>query len=308
MNEVSAQVAPPPPRVHPLLSCFVFLMLWQIAAGMTGIIPYAVLAALHWDTVVHVLRSPSPERSIDTLLSGLGDVAMLASALAAIPTYGVVALCRKWMDKAPMADIGLAPDGRALLRGFGAGVAAVGAIFAVLVAAGAVRVAGLAPGAPFARVAGLLPLVLLQSGAEEVVCRGYLMRTLMGRYRPVTSVLVVSLLFGALHLLNPGASLVGFVSTTLIGVLFSLVTLQTNGLWTAIGLHTAWNFTLGTLASLPVSGLSLSHLLDIQVSGPRWLLGGAYGIEASLLTLVLIVVACVVLWRRPLKLRQPSTR
>jgi hypothetical protein len=57
-----------------------------------------------------------------------------------------------------------------------------------------------------------------------------------------------------------------------------------------IGLHWAWNFAQGGLFSLPVSGLSLwPGLLAAGAHGPAWATGGAFGLEASAITLLLTV-------------------
>ena len=291
---------------HPLLSCFVFVVLWQVASGVASAIPLGTWLVLHLQEVLAALRAGDPRAEFQRLLSQNGDLQMLGAALAAAPTLGVVVLCRRVFDKQSMAGLGLAFDGRRLALGFAAGAAAVLAIAGLLVATGDLRVDGLAAPVQGWRVVGLLGVVFLQSAAEELVCRGYLLRTLMARYRPATSVALVSLFFGGLHVMNPAASWLSFLQTTLIGVLFSQVCLRTGGLWAAIGLHTAWNWTLGTVASLPVSGLTLAHLFDVSAPGSAWMTGGAYGPEASVVTLLVVTAACVGsgvrLWRAP----QPS--
>jgi len=282
-----------PPRLHPLLSCLIFIVMWHVAAGIAGAIPFGVWVFQHLQEVLDAVRSTDPSASLQALMGRHGDVMMLGSAVSAVPILGVVLLCRRTIDQQPWAGLGLTFNARHLALGFAAGAAAVFGIFGLLALTGDLRVLGVTANAPVARIVGLLAAVFLQSGSEELICRGYLMRTLMGRYRPATSVALVSVFFGALHLLNPDASAMSFVQTTLIGVLFSLVTLRTDGLWWAIGLHTAWNYTLAVIASLPVSGMTLSHLLDVEVVGPAWLTGGSYGLEASVLTLALVTGGCV---------------
>lgn len=292
---MQAEPVPPPApahRLHPLLSCLIFVVIWQVASNIVGAIPLGAWIALHLQETVDALRGADPQAAFQELLGKHGDLMMLGSALAAAPTFGVVLLCRKAIDQRPWADLGLAFKGRHLALGFAAGALAVLGLFGALALTGDLRVLGVTADPPVARAAGLLGLVFLQSGTEELVCRGYLLRTLMGRYRPTTAVALVSLFFAALHLMNPDASAMSFLQTALIGVLFSLVCLRTNGLWWAIGLHAAWNYTLAVVASLPVSGVTLSHLLDVEVVGPPWLTGGSYGLEASVLTLALVTGGC----------------
>ncbi len=269
-----------------------------MASGIFGSVVVLVWMALNLDEVMAALKAGPPAETVPALLAGHGDLTMLVSAVAAVPTFGAVVFCRRLLDKKPVLELGLAWRPGQLAAGLASGALATLALVGALIAAGRLRVDGLAPEVGplhLARLLGLLALTFLQSGAEELVCRGYLMRTLMGYFRPWVAVVGVSVFFGLLHLANPGTSPLSFVSTALIGLLFSQVTLRTNSLWAAIGLHTAWNFTLGAVASLPVSGMRMSHLLVVSDVGEPWLTGGAYGLEAGVVTVAVVAVACVAL-------------
>jgi hypothetical protein len=99
------------------------------------------------------------------------------------------------------------------------------------------------------------------------------------------------LLFGAIHLGNPNATLWGFIDTVLIGVLFGMLMARTRSLWLLWGLHFGWNLSLGLLFGLPVSGVrQFSVLWTGTAEGPTWLTGGEYGIEASATVAMLILV------------------
>jgi membrane protease YdiL (CAAX protease family) len=77
------------------------------------------------------------------------------------------------------------------------------------------------------------------------------------------------------------------------GLMFGAAYFVTRRLWLPIGIHFSWNFISDTVFSLPTSGLTAKGLLQGRLSGPEWLSGGTYGIEASLVTLVVISVATV---------------
>lgn len=285
----------PAPRLPFWLSGFIFVMLWQVASGIGGSFVYAGWAILNRHQVVALFREARGLDALLDLITRNGDVMMLASAVAAFPTIGVVVLCQRFIDGQPLELLGVRFNARDFAVGAAAATITVLALLSLLVLLGNASISGLTEPWPLLRVVSLLPLVLLQSGTEELVCRGYLLRTSLRVLGPVSSTALVSLFFGALHLLNPDTSLLSFSSTVLIGVLFSIVTLKTNSLWAAVGLHTAWNFTLGTIASLPVSGLRLSHLFDVSVEGPLWVTGGGYGLEASVLMVAVPAVASVLL-------------
>jgi hypothetical protein len=49
---------------------------------------------------------------------------------------------------------------------------------------------------------------------------------------------------------------------------------------------------------VPVSGHAARGWLQVSLPGPEWLTGGAYGVEGSVVTLVLWAAAAVFLLRR----------
>jgi uncharacterized protein len=130
----------------------------------------------------------------------------------------------------------------------------------------------------------LLPVaflgVFIQSSAEEIVFRGYLLQALAARFRPRAVWLgVPASLFGALHwdtaTHGQNAWLVA-LSAGLTGLILGDVTARYGDLSPAIGLHFANNvMALLILApESPLSGLSLFVLgIDTaDLTGTRWLL------------------------------------
>jgi len=145
-----------------------------------------------------------------------------------------------------------------------------------------------------AKILIVLWILFTSAAAEEVAFRGYPFQTLVRATGKWGAVLLMSALFGALHLNNPHASFLGILNTMLIGILLSLACLRTNGLWLPIGLHFGWNLSLGFIYGLPVSGVTFfSVLMNGDAAGPRWLTGADYGIEASLTGAAAICVGIV---------------
>ncbi len=184
--------------------------------------------------------------------------------------------------------------GRELSRGVGLGVGLMVVIVAILVAMGEVGYSGPTSDGTRALLGILVTtgVMLLAAVFEEVAFRGYAFQRMVDEAGPIVAVAVFSGLFGALHLSNPSATLLSTANTALAGVLFSLAYLKTRGLWLPIGLHWAWNFTMGPILSLPVSGIRLGPtLLRSQLTGAKWLTGGAYGPEGGAMTTVVCVAA-----------------
>jgi len=115
------------------------------------------------------------------------------------------------------------------------------------------------------------------------------------RWGPVLGIAVLSLLFGLVHWGNPSRTVVSTANTVLIGIVLAIAYLRTEALWFPIGIHFGWNFTLGVVFGLPVSGIdAFGVIVHGQARGPLWLTGGAYGIEASAVATGVVAFA----WRR----------
>jgi membrane protease YdiL (CAAX protease family) len=146
----------------------------------------------------------------------------------------------------------------------------------------------------------LLELFILATGAmmEELMFRGYPFQRLVEGLGAAQAIVVMSVLFGVVHLWNPHASVWGFSNTLAIGVLLSLGYLRTRALWLPWGVHLGWNLTLGMIFGLPVSGITqFAVVVKGTAKGPLWLTGGAYGLEASALGTVLVLLGIVILMK-----------
>jgi membrane protease YdiL (CAAX protease family) len=140
--------------------------------------------------------------------------------------------------------------------------------------------------------------VMIQSGAEEIVDRCYLYQKLRRRYRwPAIAVIVNALVFMALHMGNPGVTMLGLLQVFLIGVLFSLIVYYWDSLWTVIWAHTAWNFSQSIVFGLPNSGIVSSYsVFKLEAASARdgIFYNTSFGVEGSLGANVLIGIAIVV--------------
>lgn len=141
-----------------------------------------------------------------------------------------------------------------------------------------------------------ITIVLLVGGAllEELMFRGYPFQRLIEAIGVPGAIIVLSIFFGAVHLNNPNSGGVwswGFFNTLAVGVLFAIAYLRTRALWFPLGVHFGWNFFLGVVYGLPVSGIrDFSIVVRSVAHGPKLLTGGAYGIEGSITGSVVILI------------------
>jgi membrane protease YdiL (CAAX protease family) len=158
-------------------------------------------------------------------------------------------------------------------------------------------------------------VLLFAAMAEELMFRGYPFQRLVEGLGPIGAILVVSALFGAVHMQNPHVSenrwvqVFAFSNTLCIGVVLAIAYLRSKALWLPWGLHFGWNATLGMVYGLPVSGISqFSVVIKSKASGPEWLMGGRYGLEGGFLgTLVILLGLIYVLGfvKRPVEVPAP---
>ncbi|MGC2107872.1 MAG: CPBP family intramembrane glutamic endopeptidase [Candidatus Korobacteraceae bacterium] len=150
------------------------------------------------------------------------------------------------------------------------------------------------------KIAAVVIVLLCGALAEELMFRGYPFQHLEEGIGPVWAIAVFSVLYGFLHLLNPGAGRWGVANTILIGILLSIAYLRTRALWLPWGIHFGWNATLGFLFGLPVSGFHFFNaFVRTTATGPKWVTGGSYGVEAAATGAVAILAGILIVWKLP---------
>ncbi len=189
-----------------------------------------------------------------------------------------------------------------------AGLGEVLLVFGVMTGLGVTRSTWGLTSVPASRVVLALGWILASSVlaplVEEALNRGYWFQNLQRGWGVAAATIVTSLLFGGLHLFNPNAEILGALNIALEAIAFVLGMVWLHSLWFPIGWHAAWNFAQFFIVGLPNSGISVDNLglsgttlLSTTVSGPNWLTGGAFGMEASVIkTIVLICILAGMLW------------
>ena len=214
-----------------------------------------------------------------------------------------------FVDRRRIRDLGLGLDrqwGRDLLVGLAVGVVMVTVAIALLVVFGfaSVETTHAVENADFSFDAGS-PLVGVVYGflffavfatLEEVLVRGYLLVNVAEGLRGVSAsdrravlgaIGLTAALFGILHAANPGGTALSLVNIAVAGVFFGVAFAATNRLAFPIGAHVGWNFAVGSLFGLPVSGLRTdSALLSVRPDGPTLVTGGGFGPEGGIVMLV----------------------
>jgi len=141
-----------------------------------------------------------------------------------------------------------------------------------------------------------LGLLVLIAFSEELVFRGYILNNLLDTFRNKWIALAISaVLFAAFHVTNPGMNSLAFANLFLAGLLLGINYIYTKNLWYSFLFHLSWNFFQGPLLGFRVSGLNLPSLLIAETKGDWMLTGGDFGLEGSVLNMLVSLIAILVL-------------
>lgn len=147
-----------------------------------------------------------------------------------------------------------------------------------------------------------LAFFLFQGAAEELLCRSVLMVTLGRKIGILPSVAVTSLIFSALHLANPGIKALPLFNLFLAGLVFGIMMYYHQSPWPAFAAHSLWNFMMGNILGISVSGGEFGgSIFHPVLQGPDYLSGGQFGVEGTIFTTILgvaIFAAYVVLYKK----------
>ncbi|MES2633114.1 MAG: type II CAAX endopeptidase family protein [Pseudomonadota bacterium] len=233
-----------------------------------------LFAALGWDG----RQAPQPQRSIGIFLRQL---------LPALLAYLFLVYVIERRKPAELAWRRVVPDG---LLGSVLGVLFIGSVVGVLWLAGSYEVTGTNPQFDWIR-----PLLLTGLGtaiAEEIIFRGVLFRISEEGLGTWWALAISALFFGGVHIMNKGATVWSSIAIAVeAGVLLGLAYNVTRSLPLVMGIHMTWNFTQGAIFGIPVSGTNASGYLVSTRPGPEWLSGGGFGAEASVVAVLISVVA-----------------
>lgn len=150
-------------------------------------------------------------------------------------------------------------------------------------------------GVRLARFAAFWAVMFLLVGFfEEFLLRGYSQFTLARGIGFWPAAVVMSCLFGLIHLQNEGEQSIGLLAAAFIGLFFCLTLRRTGNLWFAVGFHALWDWGETFFYSVPDSGeIWPGHLLHSSLHGPQWLSGGSVGPEGSVLCFAVIAVVWI---------------
>lgn len=133
--------------------------------------------------------------------------------------------------------------------------------------------------------------------AQEVLTRSYIFQTIQSQTNATAAIIVSAVMFMAYHAGAYQGSWLPAFNVFAAGILFGVAYHLTGNLWLPIGIHFVWNFLLGPVLGLAVSGQNLlsSGREMFTVQGPALFTGGSFGLEGGLVVTFTTVIGIVVL-------------
>jgi len=221
--------------------------------------------------------------------------------------FGAAAIMSK-IERRRLGDYGLPTSemfGRKFWLGFLLGLVEVSLLIGLIRAFGGYSFGPLALEDGTILKWGMFHLVLFTFVGlfEEFLFRGYIQHTLAVGIGFWPAAFILSVVFGGVHLGNPGEGSVGAASVVLVALFFCFTLKRTGNLWYAVGLHASFDWGETFLYSVPNSGVVMQgHLSNSVLHGPKWLTGGSVGPEGSVFCFLTIALQfLVVMWLFPAK-------
>ncbi|MDM8160735.1 type II CAAX endopeptidase family protein [Labilibaculum sp. K2S] len=258
-----------------------------IVSGIFQALGAFIWAAISNDNILEVFQNISE-------IPPLGFLIM--QALSTFGTLLIIWIFTRFIDRKKMIDLGFSFQKRTkdILYGLLAGFIMMGAGSLILYFSGNLTFDSITFN--LLGLAQSVVLFILVSINEEIFVRGYLLRNFMGSMNRYAALILSSLIFMALHLMNPNVSIVGLTNIFLAGLLLGIGYIFTKNLWFPLALHFSWNFFQGPIFGYEVSGTNSTSLISHSIHGNEMLTGGQFGLEGSILATILCSLGIVLFW------------
>ena len=272
-----------PPRATQFLG-----VVWRIVAFYTICIATIILL----QSIAEVMLGPRVTDPRDVRFQ------WISVASVAITTWVML----RGIDKLSWRELGLdrsAASPPVLVKGVALGGLTIGGASLLLLATHMLRIDPTAPGSWWGEAGRSTIFLLPAAFFEEFFIRGYVFATLRRAAGWRLALIVTSVVFGLLHVANPGADSESILAVIVAGFFLGAILLATRSLYAAGAAHFAWNWVMSGALHIAVSGVP-SRDPDYRVvdSGPDWLTGGPWGPEGGLAAVAAMFIVLFYLYGR----------
>lgn len=284
-------------KPHPILMLLLFVVVFFTVQSVQSIPVSVVLIPKIAEIMNNLPRGASFTEIMEAAMSVFSEGDSLITSvnlLSTAITAAFVIMYVRLVEVRSLESMGLKKTGcvRHYLIGAAMGIVMYSAAVGICAAAGAAKYAGTDFNSPLMFVLICVGW-LIQGAEEEILCRGWLMPSLSARMPLWAAVLINSLFFSLLHIMNAGFNLIVLVNLTLFGVCLSLVAIRFDSIIPCCALHSLWNLSQGNIFGMPVSGMATGPSVfrfTLADNMELWT-GGAFGIEGGLGETIVVAAA-----------------
>lgn len=245
------------------------------------------------------------ESAIEGFEAGRGYVPLVFNWGVPLGILIATAIMLKWVEGREWSYVWLGRDAlasSALVRGTLWGLLTIAVPSAILIATHELTSVPTPSGSWWAAATFSFANLLPAAFAEELLLRGYLFAVLKESVGWRWTLIATSIVFGLLHVPNPGSDAQSIAIVMLAGFFLGSILLATRSLYATVLAHFAWNWFMAAGLHTPVSGLKvLAPGYQVVDSGPDWLTGGSWGPEGGFAAAVAMFFVLIYLHARPLR-------
>ncbi len=267
-----------------------YLIVRMVLIGLAVLIPVA------FTNVLSIYVIDRFTGVTETILDGLRHLLSIILIFMAYRFY-----CRK-IENREAKEFSLPRSFLELFSGSFVGGFLVALIVAVLALNGMYQIISLKPASVLVK-----GFYIFYTGAlfQEIFFRLVLFKIIEEKLGTWLAITAVALIFALAHVTNPNTTLMTSIYMFLSDFLFGAGFVLTRRIWFVWGMHGAWNFIQDGVFGMSNSGIDqFPSWIIPKVQGPVWLTGGAYGIEASVTSLVLSIMGGIILLKYAVQSKQ----
>lgn len=155
--------------------------------------------------------------------------------------------------------------------------------------------------------AGIFFMGMAAGFVEEMVFRGVILNATRRAWGTKMAVVFPSMLFGLVHILGQefslGNCLLVVLAGTMVGVMFSLIALESGSAWNGAVVHAAWNVVIiGGGLAIGERADEYSVMTYVLSTKGFAITGGEFGVESSVISLagylLVALIALVWIWQK----------
>jgi membrane protease YdiL (CAAX protease family) len=261
------------------LRALAIIIPWTIFTGIFSLLAIFALGKNPFTGVVNINETQS----------------LIVQLFGLLGTFLIVWIFTKFIDRKPFKSVGFnyKKMGLDIALGITVGFLLIAIGFYILKTMGQLQIESI--NLDYLKIGLGVLFCIIVALNEELIFRGYLLNNLMDSIPKYWALIIVSILFGVVHLGNPNIDLIGFSNIVLAGFFLGISYIYTKSLWFPIALHFSWNFFQGTIFGYSVSGTeSYSLIRQSRIEDSIWN-GGEFGFEASITSLIFVGIATVLI-------------